>query len=85
MIGRCLAEPRVWVARAIIRWARFRAEYHHAHSWHDENLVGDTNERSANAINTVGDLARIPKAFKRGIRTDEIQLIGEAVKLDATE
>jgi glycerophosphoryl diester phosphodiesterase len=43
-------------------------------------LVGDTNEKSANAINTLDDLARMPKSFKGGIWTDEIQLIGDAVK-----
>jgi glycerophosphoryl diester phosphodiesterase len=43
-------------------------------------FVGDTNNRSANAINTVDDLARVPADFKGGIWTDEIQLIGNALK-----
>jgi glycerophosphoryl diester phosphodiesterase len=43
-------------------------------------LVGDTNNRAANAINTTEDLARVPKDFKGGIWTDEIQRIGAEMK-----
>jgi glycerophosphoryl diester phosphodiesterase len=43
-------------------------------------FVGDTNNRSANAIDTREDLASVPTNFHGGIWTDEVPLIGEALK-----
>jgi glycerophosphoryl diester phosphodiesterase len=43
-------------------------------------FTGNTNNRSADAINSLNALASVPKDFKGGIWTDEIQQIGSALK-----
>lgn len=43
-------------------------------------LIGDRAGQNANAINTTEDLARVPRDFKGGIWTDEIQHMGQQLK-----
>jgi glycerophosphoryl diester phosphodiesterase len=43
-------------------------------------VAGNRRGNSADTINTAEDLARVPRDFKGGVWTDEIQLIGETLR-----